>query len=194
MKLYAFTDIHGDLSAAERVAENVSKLQPDFMVSCGDFVNFGQSLNKVMNKLDLGIPMLMIHGNHESKEQLDVFVGKNRINLHKATMDFKDYIFLGYGGGGFNQEDEEFTSFVSRTDKASKGKKMILVTHMPPFKTRLDKLSIGYRGLIPLREFILERKPVLTLSGHLHENSGKVDFIGNTALINPGPTGQLIEI
>jgi len=74
-----------------------------------------------------------------------------------------------------------------------KGKKLVIVTHMPPFKTMLDKLEMGYRGLIPLREFIINKKPALVLSGHLHENAGKVDFIQNTVLINPGG-GKLIEI
>jgi Icc-related predicted phosphoesterase len=68
----------------------------------------------------------------------------------------------------------------------------ILVAHAPPHDTKLDRLPaipipIGSRAI---RAFILERQPLVTLHGHIHEGpevSGSVtDRLGATLCINPG--------
>ncbi|MBS3166724.1 metallophosphoesterase family protein [Candidatus Woesearchaeota archaeon] len=191
MKIYAFTDVHGETKKIDKILSDISVFKPDVLVCCGDLTDFGGDLKKHISRFDLEIPFLILHGNHESIAQIESISGKSIINLHKNFFEFEDYTFLGYGGGGFVQESEDFCDFVENLD--IKGKKLVIVTHMPPFKTMLDKLEMGYRGLIPLREFIINKKPALVLSGHLHENAGKVDFIQNTVLINPGG-GKLIEI
>ena len=74
------------------------------------------------------------------------------------------------------------------------GKKVILVTHAPPYQTRLDKIGDSFVGNRSIRNFIESNNPMLAISGHFHENSGKDDRIGKTVVINPGPFGKLIRI
>lgn len=68
----------------------------------------------------------------------------------------------------------------------------ILVAHAPPHETALDRLPnvphpIGSKAV---REFILERQPILSLHGHVHESpivSGSFrDKLGSTVCVNPG--------
>jgi Icc-related predicted phosphoesterase len=70
-------------------------------------------------------------------------------------------------------------------------KKVIYMTHSPPFGTRLDMIpgrkSAGSRSL---RTFIESHQPLATLHGHIHEapqvSGSYFDMIGETLSINPG--------
>jgi Icc-related predicted phosphoesterase len=73
--------------------------------------------------------------------------------------------------------------------------KTILVTHAPPHKTKLDEMREGYHvGNKSIREFIEKAKPSVAVSGHIHETFEKVDKIGETVIVNPGPGGAIIDI
>src|SRR3989344_3590714 len=119
----------------------------------------------------------------------------NIIFLHKRSYSIGDYTFFGYGGNGFIQEDKKLESLIEKVKKITK-EKLIFITHMPPYNTKLDYLPYGKRhaGSKSSSKFIKELKPVLTACGHLHENFKKEDSIGKSLIINPGPEGQLIEI
>ena len=78
--------------------------------------------------------------------------------------------------------------------KSNKDKKIALVTHGPPYRTRLDKLMQGHCGNRSIRNFIEKNKIDLLICGHLHENFGKEDKIRKTRYINPGPFGKIVEI
>jgi Icc-related predicted phosphoesterase len=64
---------------------------------------------------------------------------------------------------------------------------LVLVSHQPARDTITDLAGNGaHVGSTAVRAFIERRKPVLCLSGHIHEAQG-VDNIGQTTLVNPGP-------
>jgi Icc-related predicted phosphoesterase len=67
----------------------------------------------------------------------------------------------------------------------------IFVAHAPPAQSDLDILTgIGHVGSASVKEFILERQPLLSLHGHIHESprlSGRFwQRLGRTIAINPG--------
>jgi len=67
----------------------------------------------------------------------------------------------------------------------------IFVSHCPPYGTGLDRLHGGeHVGSRAIRQFILDRQPVLSLHGHIHESpkvSGRwVEELGGTLAVNPG--------
>jgi uncharacterized protein len=71
------------------------------------------------------------------------------------------------------------------------GKKTILVTHAPPFDTRLDMIhSKDHVGSKAIRAIIEDKQPILVLSGHIHESMQMTgsyhDLIGRTLCMNPG--------
>ena len=64
--------------------------------------------------------------------------------------------------------------------------KVILLTHLPPFDTKLDLTGNGMHiGSKAVREVIEEFKPALHLCGHCHKGIGE-EKVGETTSINVG--------
>ena len=198
MKILAFTDVHGNDNIIKEVCKLARLKKPDLLVCPGDLTIFGQDLNEVLfkfNKID--IPLIVIPGNHEEGEDMKKICDKfkNIIYLHRGIFEIENYIFFGFGGDGFSQTNTEFEKISKIIGKKFKGKEIILITHQPPYGTKLDYLEyFEHVGNKSFRKFIEEFKPILALSGHLHENFGEMDNLGTTILINPGPLGKMIKI
>jgi len=203
MKILAFVDIHGDSAAIKRIAEKEKKGKPDLLVCSGDVSNFGFGLFSLIKKLSFGIPLLIIPGNHETEEEIE-YMGKKTDfvkNLHLKHFISGSYFFTGCGGGGFTkrhaefeQSEKKFAEAIKKLKVKDHKYKIILVTHQPPYNTKLDYIQGEHAGSVSIRKFIEKYQPVLCLCGHLHENEGKIDKIGKTIVINPGPDGKIIEI
>jgi Icc-related predicted phosphoesterase len=200
MKIFIFTDLHGDFKALRKVIKEINSQKPEIIICAGDISIFGDNFFYIVNEIDeLGIPFLIIHGNHEDNAMVKKAqqVMNNTINLHKAHYIYKDYIFFGYGGGGFSHVDRQFEDLAKKFKKTIEKTgitKIVLVTHAPPYKTEVDKVHGTYAGNKSIRNFIVETKPVLHVCGHLHENEGKEDTIGKTRIINPGFLGKIVSV
>jgi len=200
MKILAFTDLHTSRFAIKKLRNKIKKHDPDILVCAGDISIFGLGMNFILNKLNkLKKKILIIHGNHESEKLLKKLCGKykNLIFIHKKSYKFNDYIFFGYGGGGFSLIDNDFDKVGKDFEKIIKknnDKKIILITHAPPYKTKLDLIVGNPCGNKTLKNFIVRNRVNLYICGHLHENFGKKDIIKGTEIINPGPYGKIIRI
>jgi len=62
----------------------------------------------------------------------------------------------------------------------------VFLTHQPPAGTKVDGVEGRHTGSTAIREFILDMRPILAVSGHMHEAFG-TDMLGGTLLVNPGP-------
>ena len=200
MKLLAFTDIHGSLSALKRIEQKVKAQKPDLLVCAGDISIFEHGIIGITRRLNkLNKKVIIIHGNHEDDTTFRKLskIFKNIIFIHKKYFIQNNILFLGFGGGGFSIIDKEFENIVEKFKKIIKNhkdKKIILVTHAPPYKTRLDNLVGGHCGNKSIRHFVEKNKIDLLICGHLHENFGKEDKIKKMKIINPGPFGKIVEI
>ena len=201
MKILAFTDTHGSLLALRRIEQKVRTQKPDLLVCAGDISIFEHGIVGIARRLNkLNKKIIMIHGNHEDESTIRKLskLFKNIIFIHKKHYVEDDILFLGYGGGGFTLIDREYERIANakfkKIIKANKGKKIILVTHAPPYKTRLDKLIQGHNGNKSIRHFIEKNRIDLLICGHLHENFGKEDKIKKTKIVNPGPFGKIVEV
>lgn len=199
MKLLVFVDMHGSHKALEKIKKQAKKA--DMIVCAGDISIFENNLDILLSELNkLNKPVLIIPGNHEDDKDLKELTKMfdNITDIHKKTFIKENYLFLGYGESGFSMVDKEFIKtskkFEKEIKKFPKDNKIILVTHAPPYKTKIDKIMDEYCGNKSIKNFILKVKPDLVISGHLHENAGKEDKIGKTKLINPGPFGKIINI
>ena len=197
MKILFFADMHGDMEALSIIKKKSSEV--DIVVCAGDISIMEENLDNLVAQLNqLGLPVLMIHGNHEDDYRLRKLCEKyeNITFLHKAVHHMDNYVFLGYGGDGFSTTDPEFVRVANAFFKPeSKNKNtIILVTHGPAYNTGIDLINDDPRGNKSYREFIDDVKPHLVISGHLHENAGKHHTLGRTLFINPGKTGVTVEI
>lgn len=197
MKFLTFTDVHEDRKYLQELVKRASKPDIDFVICAGDFSTFGRGMEVVLKSFnDLGKKLYLIPGNHEEHLELDETLQDYPycIFLHHQAVKIDDYIFLGYGGGGFAQEDAAFRKVSREWYGKYNGKKIVLVTHMPPFGNKTDFLNKNHVGSKDYRKFIERIKPKLVICGHLHETVGEVDKIGETKVVNPGWNGMVIEL
>ena len=196
MKLLLFTDPHSEIKVINKIA--LKAKESDVIICAGDISLFEQGLEDTIREMDnIGKPILLIHGNHESSE-LTRLISRNYKNitfLHKTKKVINNVLFFGFGGEGFSHKTPEFEKsskkFKTWIDKA---KKTIMIIHQPPLNTKLDKLSIGHVGNKSFKEFIKANNLELVVCGHLHETFSKTDKVGKTKIINPGPYGIIVEI
>ena len=201
MKLLAFTDTHGSLLALKRIEHKVKSEKPDLLVCAGDVSIFEHGIFGILRRLNkLSKKIIIVHGNHEDAVTFLKYskLFKNIIFIHKNYHIENNILFLGYGGGGFSDVDGEFEKIAKTKFRKiindNKDKRIILVTHAPPYKTRLDKLGINHAGNRSIRDFAGKYKIDLLVCGHLHENFGKEDKIGKTKIVNPGPFGKIVYV
>ena len=201
MKLLAFTDIHGSFLAIKKLKAKIKKEKPDFLVCAGDVSIFESKILKIFAELNkLKKQIVMVHGNHDGEEAFSSLSRKfkNLVFIHKKYFIIDNLLVFGHGGGGFSERDREFEKLAaknfSKLIKGNPGKKTILLTHAPPYKTKLDKIGKLYCGSISYRRFVEKNKIDFMICGHIHENFGKEDKIGKAKVINPGPFGKIIKI
>lgn len=197
MKILAFADVHGNKSAIERLVRKAEDV--DLIICAGDISNWQQNLKELFLEFKKSKKLiLVIHGNHEEHHNLvnivkDISFVKV---IHKKIYRLGDYVFFGYGGGGFALEDKNLDKMIPDIKKSIKrNDKLIFVTHAPPFNTRLDFLEwVGHVGCNSKRRFIEKLRPELCICGHLHENAKMKDKINETLIINPGADGLILRI
>lgn len=198
MKILAFVDLHGSLNTLKKISALAKKENVDYVVCAGDLTIFGDAQQLLVKKMDeIGKPVIMLHGNHEDETVLRKMCKKtkNVKFLHKDVHEAGDYVFMGYGGGGFAVTDKEFEQWSKEAmGKIPEGKKILLVTHAPPYGTKLDPILDQSAGCKSIRKFIKLVQPKINICGHLHENAGKKDRIDKTKLINPGPWGVILTV
>ncbi len=195
MKLLLFVDTHGDLEAMELIKAKASLV--DAVLCAGDITIWGNNIGRMIRFLDsLGKPIFIVHGNHETKDEM-LKACKDRKNvkfIHEQVVSFKGLKIIGFGGGGFSSRSQKFESWSKELLKESH-ENSILLTHTPPFNTKLDVVwDANHAGNKSFAEFIEKTRPLLVVSGHIHETWGETDRIGRTIIINPGPEGIVVEV
>lgn len=198
MKVFAFSDLHASQKCLKIIEKKVKKSNPDVILCAGDFTVFEQNIEDVMNRLNKLGRVMLIHGNHETAELVRDLC-KTRKNLrfcHKKIIPVKQFLLVSHGGGGFNYRDKDFEQFIKENKDKLKSKKLIFMTHAPPYGTKLDFIDYleNYVGCISYTKFIKKYKPILSVSGHIHDTTGQVDFVNKCEVVNPGPKGLLREL
>ncbi|MEE9323317.1 MAG: metallophosphoesterase [Candidatus Aenigmarchaeota archaeon] len=200
LKILVITDVHGEFEKFSKIIDKTKAHDFDLVICPGDFTDIHNTpegysqmdiAELVLQKLvSLGKPVFSIPGNHEPYDILDIF-DEYDVNLHGRVRKFKDLEFIGFGGAAtpfntkFEPTEKEIKENLERKMKEVKGK-FILVTHNPPFGTKLDKTEAGeHVGSKVIKEFIEKNKPLLAISAHIHE-AGGIDKLNGTTLFYPG--------
>jgi uncharacterized protein len=195
MKILVFGDTHGHRNYLLKVMEKAR--QVDLVICLGDLTVFEQDLAAILDKLSsLNKKILLIHGNHEHDATMRKLCDqrKNLMFIHDGFYKHKDYLFIGYGGGGFAKEDKHFAKRSEHFKMLSKNTKVVLVLHQPPYGVTSDLVETMHTGNINFRDFIEETQPMYAFCGHIHEGFKKQDKIGETIVVNPGPEGMIFDI
>ncbi len=197
MKVLVGTDFHSKESVFKNFAEKAEKNKVDVILICGDITHFG-NLQEACHLLSLlagpKVPVLFVPGNCDPPSLVGAEM-KEVICIHGRDVSYGDLTFLGIGASPptpfntpFEMAEDKITETLNRAfSNLPVNRWFILVSHSPPWNTRLDKTSFGvHAGSISLRKFIEKKQPSLVFCGHIHEAKGR-DKIGRTVIINPGP-------
>lgn len=198
MIIVAVSDIHGDISAIERLAPVLS--QADLVLVSGDITNFGgrQEAAVVMNRLSKHSHRLLAVPGNCDRPEVGAYLSEQGLNIDARIVEIEGLSIIGLGGSLpcpgrtlLEYSEEEFGSALeSAYAQMNPQKPFVLVCHQPPYGTKVDRVLGGlYVGSRAIRKFIEERRPLACFCGHIHESSGE-DRIGETKVINPGPLGR----
>ncbi len=202
MKILVLADIHGRLELLDKVVDKALGEKFDLVICAGNLTDYFDNpldleqidvADMVVQKLLLlRKPFFCIPGNHDPYEVVDLFENYG-INLHDRSKIFNGIMFVGFGGAQtpfntvFEPSEEEVADGLDYNSKKAEAGKFILVVHNPPRDTKMDKILSGeHVGYKAVRDFILNKKPLLCISAHIHEGAGE-DKLGQTVLFYPGP-------
>ncbi len=201
MKILAAGDIHGDMSLAKKLAEKAEKQKVDLVILCGDLTFHEMSTDNIIGPfVKKKKKVLIIPGNHETVATTDFlaeFYGVK--NIHGYSVKYEDVGIFGAGGANIGPKSsftdkELFTLLKQGHDKIKYLQKKILVSHVHPSETQMEKLSEFVPGSPGVKKAIDEFKPDIMLCSHVHEAEGLEEKIGNTKVLNVGRHGKIFDI
>jgi Icc-related predicted phosphoesterase len=197
MKILALTDIHAAYRKAEEI---ITKESPDVCIIGGDLTTVGtikEAENALNNFRQLSQRLYCLAGNMDMPQHDDLY-DRLRISLN-AHGEIIDHIgFLGVSSAPISPlhtpyeiTEEEIARRIHEGYKHVKdAKKKILVSHSPPYGTKLDITHSGIHvGSTALRDFIEDHQPDVVICGHIHEGRGQ-DAIENSRIVNCGAAKQ----
>ena len=200
MKILASGDIHGDTRLAEKLAEKAEKEQVELVILCGDLTNFEMSTEGILTPFKKrNQKVLLIPGNHETIATADFLAELYGMkNIHGYSVKYGDVGIFGAGGANIGlfqlDEDEIFDLLKKGHDKINYLDKKIMVTHVHPTETKMEKLSNIFPGSTGIKKAVDTFKPDILLCSHVHEAEGIEEKIGETLVINVGKQGKIIDI
>jgi len=200
MKILASGDIHGDTNLAKRLAERAKKENVDLVVLCGDLTYGEQSTENIVGPfVKAGKKVVLIPGNHETIATADFLAEKyGAVNLHGYSIKLGDIGLFGAGGANLGlfqlSEDEIYDLLKKSHEKIKDLKTRIMVTHVHPKDSMMEKFSSFVVGSKGVTKAINAFKPDILLCSHVHEAEGIEEKIGNTKVVNVGKEGKIIDI
>lgn len=201
-KILAAGDIHGDSSLAQRLAEKAKRENVDLVILTGDLTFAEHPMHNVLRPFEkVGKKVLLVPGNHETIATTDLFteIYPNTKNIHGYAVEFNGIGIFGAGGaniGPFSRMNEsELYNLLAKGFKKIKDKKIkIMVTHVHPSNTLIEKFTSFFSGSYGVEKAIKRFRPDIALCSHVHEAGGIEEKIGDTKLVNVGREGKIIEI
>jgi Icc-related predicted phosphoesterase len=205
MRILAFTDFHGNQEAFQRARNTIANEKPDLVLVAGDIVNHDVERAKrfLRDLAGAGSPVYFVPGNMDGDDLISWPGSEGVRALHGRCESWENVTLIGLGGsphGAFitpiEYSEDEATRVLERALTEYHGGALILVSHCPPKNTKADRVVIAQHiGSISVRKFVERTKPIVVVSGHVHEAQA-VDRIGSTVVVNPGPakSGNYVRI
>jgi Icc-related predicted phosphoesterase len=200
LRIFSAGDIHGDTRLAERLAEEAKDKHADLVVLCGDLTFFEKSTDNIIGPFKKrNLKVLLIPGNHETLATADFLAKVYDVkNIHGYSVKYKDVGIFGAGGAniGISQlsEKEIYDMLKKGFEYIKYLDKKIMVTHVHPSDTKMEKFTKFFPGSTGVRRAIDKFQPDILLCSHVHEAEGLEEKIGKTRVISVGKRGKIIDI
>lgn len=200
MKILAAGDIHGDTGLAKELAERADREKVDLVILCGDLTQGEKSTANIVGPfVKKHKKVILIPGNHETIATADFLAELYDVtNLHGYYVKYKDIGLFGCGGANVGMfqltEDEIFNTLKKGHEGVKEQKKTIMITHVHPSGTMMEKFTKFFPGSKGLKKAVDEFKPDFLLCSHVHEAEGIEEMLGKTKVLNVGKKGKIIEL
>jgi len=140
-----------------------------------------------------------VPGNHDSFATADFLADFYDIkNIHGYSVKYKDVGIFGAGGANIGveqlSEKETFDLLKKGFERIKYLKKKIMVTHVHPQGTKMEKFTDFFPGSESIRKAVEKFKPDIMLCSHVHEAEGLEEKIGKTKVMNVGKGGKIIDV
>jgi uncharacterized protein len=186
MKITALSDIHNKLVRGEGIEDDIKS--SDIVIVSGDITTFAGSKHAriILDGLrELNNAIAAIAGNCDT-EEITALLEQYGVSANTKCLKHCGVNIVGINGvesGRFH--GRFYNKLISAAENVPQDEPLILITHQPCAGTKISDRGGYDGGSNSIRKFIVERKPMLAFSGHIHEAVGE-DQIGPTTLINPG--------
>ena len=198
-RLLLFSDVHADLDACRSLVDRAP--DADVVVGAGDFCRMRRHLQRPIDVLSaIDTPTVLVPGNAETEGELeDACAGWSSAHvLHGSGCKIDGLDFYGLGGGvpitpfgawSYDLSEGEAGDLLADCPEGA-----VLVSHSPP-KGVVDRDSSGQSlGSTAVRDTIEEKRPALTVCGHIHGSWGQDDTLASTRVVNAGPSGLFWKV
>jgi uncharacterized protein len=199
MRILGAGDIHGDMDLAKKLSERALSEKVDLVILCGDIADDDSIENILEPFRQKNLKMLLISGNHESISTAEflAYINKAR-HMHGYSVKYDDVGIFGCGSANIGihgiPESEIFDTLKRGHRYLADVRKKIMMTHVHPQGSNMEKLSNFVFGSSGVRKAIDEFKPDILLCSHVHEAEGLEEHIGSTLVINVGRKGKIIDL
>jgi len=199
MKILAFSDLHRDVNAAQKLLS--ASREADVVVGAGDFATRQMGAADTLSVLKkLHCPFVLVNGNHETLDEVKRITDKwhNVYVLHGKGIEIQGITFFGLGceiplvnaalwnvGIG----EDEAVNLLQACPANS-----ILVTHAPPYGHCDGQADGSHGGSRAILSCVEKTQPQYVLCGHIHHSWGQTSQVQNTKILNLGPGVNWIEI
>ena len=200
MKILAAGCLHNDSGLIESLAKKAEDENVDLVVLAGDLTLSEASTEGIIGPFKKrNKKVAFVPGNHETFATADFLAKKYDVsNLHGYGMTHGDIGFFGCGGAnvGVHQlsESEIFRYLEKSHSYVQDSKKKVMVTHVHPAESAMEKFSDFVRGSAGVTEAVEKFRPDVLLCSHVHEASGLEETLGKTRVFNVARTGRIIEL
>ncbi|MFA5797536.1 MAG: metallophosphoesterase [Candidatus Woesearchaeota archaeon] len=217
MRILSAGDLHGDMGLARKLAQKAAKENVDIVILCGDLTEADEKTDNLIGPfLKYHKKVLIVPGNHEGPATADFLAQLYGIkNLHGYSVRFIDpakndlvkkgkhllHNTIGVFGCsavnlGIHQitDKETYDLLKKGYDYIKDTDFKIMVTHVHPSDSRMEKFTQFFKGSKAVRRAIDKFKPDIMFCSHVHEAEGLEEMIGKTRVINVGQKGKIIDI
>jgi Icc-related predicted phosphoesterase len=197
MRLLCITDLHGSATALARILAHAGPT--DLVLLGGDITNF-QSPDRaerlVQQAQVTGVPVLAVAGNCDSP-QIDQRLAEMGVSLFGRSAIRNGVGFYGvsamppWTGTMYELTESQIETALTagRTEVLRHHLATEVILSHPPPRGLVDRTRSGQHvGSTALRSFIERHRPILVVSGHIHEARG-VDRWESTTVVNCGLAG-----
>ncbi|RLF47165.1 MAG: hypothetical protein DRN29_03265 [Thermoplasmata archaeon] len=160
MLLQCAADFHGRRERYRKFLDIYKERKPDLVIIAGDFGNGDEEFFS-----EIESPIYGVYGNMDGD-----------LSHLKEFVTFVD-------GEKFVHEGINFLGVGSKYPENVEGKIDIIISHVPPYRTK-DRAFFGMHiGSKWLRNLMEEKKPFYVICGHVHEDAG-YEIFGETYVVN----------